>query len=52
MVVLANDIKAVNHFVAEGSNNMLMSNATDGSLVECDLDYIEYVLHRTLQECF
>ncbi|KAF8578885.1 hypothetical protein K439DRAFT_1654705 [Ramaria rubella] len=41
VVVLADDIKAVNRFVAQGSNNMLMSNGTDGSLVACDLDYIE-----------
>jgi len=41
VVVLADDIKAVNRFVAQGSNNMLMSNSTDGSLVECDMEYIE-----------
>jgi len=42
VVVLANDIKAVNRFVAEGSNNSLvMTNTTDGTLLECDMDYIE-----------
>ncbi|KIJ47292.1 hypothetical protein M422DRAFT_28937 [Sphaerobolus stellatus SS14] len=42
VVVLADDIKAVNRFVAQGSNTQLiMTNTTDGSLFDCDMDYID-----------
>lgn len=40
VVVLADDIKAVNRFVAEGSNHMEMVGS-NGTVVDCDLDYIE-----------
>jgi len=40
VVVLADDIKAVNRFVAEGSNHMNMTGP-DGTSIDCDLDYIE-----------
>ncbi|GJJ09370.1 hypothetical protein Clacol_003592 [Clathrus columnatus] len=40
VVVLADDIKAVNRFVAEGSNNMNMTGP-DGTIIDCNLDYIE-----------
>jgi hypothetical protein len=40
VVVLADDIKAVNRFVAAGSNNMSMVNV-NGTIVDCNLEYIE-----------
>lgn len=40
VVVLADDIKAVNRFVAEGTNHMNMIGS-NGTSVDCDLDYIE-----------
>jgi hypothetical protein len=40
VVVLADDIKAVNRFVAAGSDNMSMLSL-NGTLVDCDLDYIQ-----------
>jgi len=40
VVVLADDIKAVNRFVAAGSDNMTMVSV-NGTLVDCDLDYIQ-----------
>ncbi|KAF8525703.1 hypothetical protein JB92DRAFT_3235598 [Gautieria morchelliformis] len=39
VVVLADDIKAVNRFAAQGSNN-LMSNSTNGTSVACGMEYI------------
>jgi len=41
VLVLADDIKAVNRFVAEGSNNQLTTLSANGTVFDCEMDYIE-----------